>query len=748
MKKYVALLAFLMASMPGAIAAEAPVPAQEHFPQNKLVNPGYENAAYGWTASGGATKTANATAKGEGSFGYDWDSNSASQTLVSTAYTVESGLQGKNGLAYCSFKVPSGSATHTFTVNDGTNDIATAQTIQTSSTQFIRTQINFIFPSSGSVKLKMTSVASNEPEIYIDGCYLGEAYNISQVSQATLIGSLTWTSTTACAWTTTSGSYGNFSNDTDCDDNARAATGIASDGSAGLRPAVTLTNAPPGDYLVVVNGSLGIVGTGASTDDSSDFRLYDGTTVYGQTVRVEVSGASGTLSQLVPSMSFRFSATAAFTATLDLQSKAGGTAARSYVDGANAGLQFLVYRFPTAAQAAAQQDTTPASWSGYHDQDCVFSRTSSSFGDPTADATCTFTENQNRNFGTVTSYLSAGNKLPGIVFTPPRVGRYFVCAMPTLAGSAVNVVYSYRLTDGTNVIAKTQFWNASVAVNTASPMCGIFNATSLSSATIRIESESPTNNALINASDSNGHAIDWTIFQLDAAFPAPVLTPATSQNNGSEGAGTTTLTSGSNHKQTTTLTAARTYVLPSSGVAQGETWEINNQGDFALTIQASGGATVATVNIGSVVLESAIATPSVKADWIVKTIRSKTSYATTWGFTGGSGGGTSGSTTMVLERNGNFVSIWAPGGLATSGTANTAFVANTAMPADFRPGATAAFAYTAVRNNGGSDNAAGEFLVLSTGILKAVRSDTLTAFTNSSSCGFQEDVHATYYAPF
>lgn len=173
-----------LAMIPGALAAQLPVPAQNFPFENILVNPGFENGSYGWTASGGATKVANATAKAQGSFGYDWDSNSAAQTLLSNSITIPAYLYGRDGVVYCSIKTPSGTATHTMTVNDGTSDIITAQTI-TSSTSFARTAINFVFPTSGTIRLKFASVASNEPEIYIDTCYLGEVNNVGQYSQIT-----------------------------------------------------------------------------------------------------------------------------------------------------------------------------------------------------------------------------------------------------------------------------------------------------------------------------------------------------------------------------------------------------------------------------------------------------------------------------------------------------------------------------------------------------------------------------------
>jgi hypothetical protein len=150
---------------------------------NILPDPGFEASVSGWTASGGATATANSTAKGTGALGYDWDSNSAAQTLQSTSVTIPAGLAGKNGIAYCNIKTVSGTATHTFTVNDGTNDIVTPITIQSSTTAFLGSnegnKINFVFPAAGTtIRIKLASVNSDEPEIYLDDCSIQLANNV------------------------------------------------------------------------------------------------------------------------------------------------------------------------------------------------------------------------------------------------------------------------------------------------------------------------------------------------------------------------------------------------------------------------------------------------------------------------------------------------------------------------------------------------------------------------------------------
>ncbi|HNJ38412.1 MAG TPA: hypothetical protein PL071_10415 [Nitrosomonas sp.] len=170
----------------------------------------------------------------------------------------------------------------------------------------------------------------------------------------------------------------------------------------------------------------------------------------------------------------------------------------------------------------------PASWSGYHATDCAWTTSSSSFADPGADASCTFTERTNRNFGTVTS---AGSKLPGIVFTPPSTGRYYICALAQASNDTSSNYSAYSMTDGTTEIAQGSSRYPNII---STPICGIYNAASVASTTIKLQLKSIAGgNAIIDGSRSN--AIEWSIYSLDQAFPAPVLVGSiTSNSTGAE----------------------------------------------------------------------------------------------------------------------------------------------------------------------------------------------------------------------
>lgn len=168
----------------------------------------------------------------------------------------------------------------------------------------------------------------------------------------------------------------------------------------------------------------------------------------------------------------------------------------------------------------------PASWSGYHATDCAWTTSSASFADPAADASCTFTERTNRNFGTVTS---AGSKLPGIVFTPPSTGRYYICALAQASNGTSSNYSAYSMTDGTTEIAQGSSRYPNIV---STPICGIYNAASVASTTIKLQLKSIAGgNAIIDGLSSN--AIEWSIYSLDQAFPAPVLVGSiTSQATG------------------------------------------------------------------------------------------------------------------------------------------------------------------------------------------------------------------------
>lgn len=85
----------------------------------------------------------------------------------------------------------------------------------------------------------------------------------------------------------------------------------------------------------------------------------------------------------------------------------------------------------------------------------------------------------------------------------------------------------------------------------------------------------------------------------------------------SEGAGTTTFTAADDRIQRFDLSANRTAVLPSTGIAAGDIWEMNNPNPYILTIQADDATNILKSWGAKAVLVALISTPVTFSDWAV-----------------------------------------------------------------------------------------------------------------------------------
>jgi hypothetical protein len=213
---------------------------------------------------------------------------------------------------------------------------------------------------------------------------------------------------------------------------------------------------------------------------------------------------------------------------------------------------------------------------------------------------------------------------------------------------------------------------------------------------------------------------------------------------GSEGAGTTTLTKDDNRHQIYNLSAARTNVMPTTGIKAGDKWLIENRTSFLLTIQASGGQEInstnsananASIAAGYALLMSLQDTPTTAAHWRVVDVYETGSFSGTWTF--GGSGGTSSSRTNLFTRNGRQVSIYVQDFSATTGT--SANVATTAanMPARLVPGTNNnACVYTDYRSNGTLQSSLLVVCVNGDGSFGAYRQDQANFPNTTANTGF------------
>lgn len=157
-----------------AAAALSPSDKQSISYENRAaaVNSGFENGISKWVSSPAIT-LASATPQA-GSKYAQWDSTSAAQTLTLGSIGRPEGQLEVS----CAVRVPSGTATHTFSVVESSGSTTVASmSIENSTTWRYQTLI-FPSPSAGTLSIVFTSVASNEPSIDIDDCYVGRARGV------------------------------------------------------------------------------------------------------------------------------------------------------------------------------------------------------------------------------------------------------------------------------------------------------------------------------------------------------------------------------------------------------------------------------------------------------------------------------------------------------------------------------------------------------------------------------------------
>jgi hypothetical protein len=204
---------------------------------------------------------------------------------------------------------------------------------------------NFIGPASGSVGAAVVWTGSTG-SILVDQAYVGQATNLSQVSQARLVGTITMTGC-AAMWSTSSTVFADFAATTGC---SYAVTGSALAPST-MIPAIKFASLPPGEYKLEYEGLI----INNVTGKNAYFQFSDGTNAARETSAVSAFVSSGGVSVSVPSFSQSITyTTAQSNVTLSIRGKvdSGDT---SFVTGQTAYPGVIrVYYYPSQSQLAVQ----------------------------------------------------------------------------------------------------------------------------------------------------------------------------------------------------------------------------------------------------------------------------------------------------------------------------------------------------------------------------------------------------------
>lgn len=475
-----------------------------------LSNPAFETGSAitsGWSFTGGT-----ATLLVPGNTGFLFGRKSGSFHATAVNHTFKSAAVQINGLAGAgcgaaiSYTYAGTSGDYTFRVVDGSAAVLASLPLPTSTVAAIPAQIYFPCGTltTSTLQWQLVSNVASPGTIYFDNNHLGSP-NVVQVSG--LIGT-GWVPSTHVTFP----NFGSVTNnqimerrvgDT-LEVEGTALMGTGTGGQFAIAQLTGLTIDPVkngtangklvGIWTMGASSSLALYGAGVPTgqlfyDGGTQDKIFFTTSTYSNVSRVftpvDASGVQPSPNALV-TVKFKVAI-----ATWDAQ--------------------FNGLAVPTSSLAA--------SWSGWQ-PGCSWTTTSASFVDP-ADQTCALTERSNVNFGSVVVF---GSAKPGIVFTPPKTGRYNVCVTsalsntsgPTQAGIA-------QLVDGSgNQISTTSSYSTPAAPAPIT-MCGIVSSVGGSSTTVKVQIESSLAATTTTLGGASANSAEWTIYQLDAGQPAPLL---------------------------------------------------------------------------------------------------------------------------------------------------------------------------------------------------------------------------------
>lgn len=351
------LVALLLSSSAHAVIAE--VDRQKAAFRNLLVNPGAEGGKSGITASSGTFAITTTSGQVfEGAAGYSWDASANGQTVTfttegsgGTQNAIPPGWYGKNGVAVCWIKAASGTAAHKLQVYDGTNVIA-EKTIESSTTAFAKTTLNFLFPTSGNLQPRIAAT-QDEVAIYFDGCAFGlaENYNIWSVLQPYHVGSISYA---------TGGSFSTHASSTKSDVTYSGAATVDSSGglitaAASNKFGFTIARPDVGKYVMKwqFNDS-------SPSSTNCEWTVYDGTsTLFGLNVAI-----NSTTITPVP-VEYVWNSTGGSAKTFNLRgARLSGTGNCTGYESGN-GPRVDVYFYPSSGSRVVGADQTDYGWTSY-----------------------------------------------------------------------------------------------------------------------------------------------------------------------------------------------------------------------------------------------------------------------------------------------------------------------------------------------------------------------------------------------
>lgn len=170
-----------------------------------------------------------------------------------------------------------------------------------------------------------------------------------------------------------------------------------------------------------------------------------------------------------------------------------------------------------ATGSAPSTSFASTSWSGYHDtsyNNWYFNNTGA-YADPSSNDSNgnEVVELDNNGFGSVVSNFTGARKLPGLIFTPPKLGRFKITASITVANTGGSYI-AFQLVDGSTIIGEGSHNGSTVSGGIT--LEGLFNATALTSRTITIRARVQSSSGTITNFGFQQSMITWNIESLNS----------------------------------------------------------------------------------------------------------------------------------------------------------------------------------------------------------------------------------------
>jgi hypothetical protein len=280
--------------------------------------------------------------------------DSATDTLDWSANTLDRSLKGGNCEVGIRYKLTLGSG-NTIQLQARINSATVASADLVTSDNGTAT-VNFPcgdLSNAPSLRIAQTAGSSSQA-INVANVYLGAARNIGTVAQAEFVGTVAITGCSA-AWSTTSGSYADYSTVTSC---SYAVTGNGISAPSTNLPGFRL-NGAPGRYTIVASGLPAFIASGGGST-SCNYRMTNGTnnSLENNYLGLAVDHATH---------EFTFELTQAQNnADFRIQSfRIGGSGSCQTLGSTTFPSYLKIYRFPSSSEIAVSANQQNTDWADY-----------------------------------------------------------------------------------------------------------------------------------------------------------------------------------------------------------------------------------------------------------------------------------------------------------------------------------------------------------------------------------------------